>query len=228
MSNLPFSIYLRFKLAYGTTIEFIVRDLPAWRLWAKVHLDADDHWGNTGGGKHPSPGRCWSSYNCDVLKCDRDNEPQHDSESGPHLPHHGKGSADGLWCRFGGIDGRGRGFCTDSKSEHETCDKKIGPYRESELSVHASFDEALLTAVSGCHPDTGDERNDAGDEDGSTTAEVLVQRRVGPAPDETRAEVRSTVKQTLKPDLVLSDAEFLKVELLDKPLVAGHDGRETA
>ena len=74
--------------------------------------------------------------------------------------------------------------------------------------------KTLLTAIGSCHPDTGDEGNDTGDEDGTTTSEVLVKRRIGPATDETRAEIRGSIKQTSKPDLVRSDVEFLKVESL--------------
>ena len=78
-----------------------------------------------------------------------------------HLPHHGKGSTNGLWRGLGGVNGRSRGLCTDGEPEHETRDEEIRPYRKSKLSVALLLDAILPTAVSGRHPDTGDERNDA-------------------------------------------------------------------
>lgn len=191
-------------------------------------MDANNHWGDTGGGQHPPPWRILAANDCNILKCDGDNETQHDSESGPHLPHHGEGSTDGLWRRFGSVDRRSRGLCADSESKHEARDKEVWPYRSRQLSVHTSFGESLLTALSGRHPDTGDERDDARDEDGSTAAKELVQGCVGPASDETRAKVRSPVKQTSKPHLVLCNSEFSEVESLDKMLVAGNDKMGTA
>jgi hypothetical protein len=72
--------------------------------------------------------------------------------------------------------------------------RRFGPVTEVSFQLIILLDKIKLTAVRGCHPDTGDERNDARDEDGSSTAKVLVQRCIGPTADDTRAEVRSTVE----------------------------------
>ena len=47
------------------------------------------------------------------------------TKSGPHLPHHDEGAADGGRGGFGAIDWDGGGFGTDSKTEDEAGDEEV-------------------------------------------------------------------------------------------------------
>jgi hypothetical protein len=62
------------------------------------------------------------------------------------------------------------------------------------------------------HPETSDCGDSARNEDGSSTASILVENRTGPATDDGRAKVRSTIGQTLHP--FICNVEFFKVEFL--------------
>jgi hypothetical protein len=62
------------------------------------------------------------------------------------------------------------------------------------------------------HPESSNRRDSARDEDGSAAAGVLVENRTGPATDNGRAKIRSTIGQSFHP--YVRDIEFLKVEFL--------------
>jgi hypothetical protein len=66
--------------------------------------------------------------------------------------------------------------------------------------------------VGGGHPDTSDEGDDTRDEDCSTAAKVVIERRVAPASDECRAKIRRTVEQALDPNI--RDTKLGEVEQL--------------
>ena len=74
-------------LATGTTMGNLKGKTHTRRFWTEVYLKADDKRRDRGAGEHPPPLRSFSEDGC-VLEGDRHNESQHDTERGPHLPHH--------------------------------------------------------------------------------------------------------------------------------------------
>lgn len=169
--------------------------IPSRGLRAKVYLDADDEGRDTSATQHPPPGRK-STKESYVLERDRDNEAQHDTEGGPHLPHHSQSTTNVFRRGLCGVYWCGGGFGTNCKTEEEPSDKQVVP------------------TVRGSHPDTGDERDDARDEDSSATTEVFVQWSVGPASDGSGAEIWSAIEKALKPNIV--DTELFEIEDLVK------------
>jgi hypothetical protein len=97
----------------------------------------------------------------------------------PHLPHHCQGTTNVLWRRLCSVDGSGRGLCSDGETEKESRNEQVRP------------------VVGRSHPYTSNERDDAGNEDGTTASKVFVEGRVRPTTDESGAQVWGTVKQTL-------------------------------
>lgn len=132
--------------------------LPSRTFRAEVHLDHDNEGRNRGRRQHPAP-LCVLSKEIGALESNGGDETQHDSESSPHLPHHGESTTDVFGCGFGGVHRSGTGLCADGETEGETSDEKVDP------------------VVGGTHPDTSDERDEAGDEDGSAASEIFLQAR---------------------------------------------------
>lgn len=117
----------------------------------------------------------------DLIQCDIGYIAQHNAERGPHLPLHDESTADGLRCSFGAVDGHRGGFGTNPKPECETSDEHVPP----------GIGEGL--------PETGEGREDTGDEDCAPTSEVVVERNGQPASDESTAEIGCRVDQAQEP-----------------------------
>lgn len=78
------------------------------------------------------------------------------------------------------------------------------------------FAKISLTALAGRHPDTSYKRYDTRDEDGTTTAKVLVKWCIRPAAYERGAEVWGAVEKAPKPYLIPADVELFEVKFLCK------------
>ena len=104
-------------------VAFCVQTYPTGRLWSEVYHRTDDDGSNNGAPQHQTP----SKVVFDSTKRDRDNITERDAKRGPHLPLHDQGTTNrgrGTLC---GIDRGGCRFGTDSKTEDETGNEKLGP-----------------------------------------------------------------------------------------------------
>ena len=159
-------------------VEAALLHVPARRLGAEVDLDHDEQGRDGGGTHHPAPLGVHAEEIA-VLESNRGDITKADAEGGPHLPHHSEGTADVLGGRLGGVDGGGGGLGADGETKSETGDEEVGE------------------GVGGGHPETSDDGDGAGEEDGEATATDLVEDGVGPAAEEGRAQVGSAVHETL-------------------------------
>jgi len=88
---------------------------------------------------------------------------QHNTECGPHLPHHHQGATNISWSGLGGIDGNRSTLGTYSKPQQEPCDKQ------------------LLPCLWECLTKARDRADEARDQDDSSTVQQPIQRIIEPA-----------------------------------------------
>lgn len=121
---------------------------------------------------------------------------QNDAKSCPHLPHYGESTANVLRGRFGSVDRCCTRLGADSETQGKTCNQKVIP------------------GVSSSHPDASHEGYETGDEYRASSTEELVERHIGPAANQCRAEVGRAVEKSTPPYFLFADIESSKVKLL--------------
>lgn len=174
---------------------------PTRRLRTHVHLSHDEQCGDTG--LHGSVSRCVNM----AVKCTHTSKhetpvetsnargvldrvegnvhdvAEHDAKGSPQLPHHDERATNDRRRTLRGIHRDRRGLGANTESEEETCDEEVPP------------------CVGDSLPDTSREREECTDEDGTATAETLVERGGDPATDQATAQLdrRSTrARQTVR------------------------------
>lgn len=154
-AHLPFSMYLRPDQYTCQILVLKWFSLPTGTFWAEVNLAHDNEGWDGSGCHHPAPLGVLSKDGR-ALEGNRGNEPEHDTEGRPHLPHHGESTTNVLWCRFGSVYRRCARLGTDSETKGESSYKKVYP------------------VVRSSHPDASNCRNRAGNEDRSATSKEFL------------------------------------------------------
>ena len=106
-----------------------------------------------------------------VVEGDIHHVAKHDTEGGPHLPHHDESATNDWRGALSSVDGDGRRLGADTETEEEARDEEVPP------------------GVGHALPDASREREEGTNEDGATTAEPPVERGGAPATDQTTAQL---------------------------------------
>lgn len=132
-----------------------ISNSPTRAFGAEVDLAHDNEWRDGSRCHHPAPLGVLSEDGR-ALEGNRRDKSKHDAEGRPHLPHHSESTPDVLWCGFGSVDRCCARLGTDSEAKGESSNKKVHP------------------VVCSGHPDAGDRRDSARDEDRSAAPEEFL------------------------------------------------------
>lgn len=121
----------------------------------------------------------------DLVDCQVGTKAEKDAKGGPHLPTHHQPTTDGGGAVFGGVNGNHGRLTAHPHTQEQTCH------------------EELLPRLGAPGPDDGEETEDGRDEDGASSAEIVVQRVGAPATEEGRGDIRRRIDQTDEPIVTL-------------------------
>ena len=133
-------------------------DIPPGRLWAEIDADEKGDRGKEGGTKFKPPGDPSNSLQRQIGA-----KAQEDTEGDPHLPTHNETTPNRSRDVFGGKDRDCRRLGAHTNPEQQTADEKLFP------------------GLAEAGTDDGEKTEDGAEEDGTATADEVIERIGKPA-----------------------------------------------